>query len=146
MDVKIIKNELVLPKRYNQNLMERQNKREREILGRRNIDDIFFTNRPRLENPFQIENDEEKKEIEEILNFLPSSIYKKEDKNKPKCMICLSNYYLGNKLSYLPCLHIFHLDCLKKWLYQKKYCPICKYNISLESLIKLNETWYIKNI
>ena len=44
-------NELILPKRYNKNLMERQNKREREM-NRRINDDELFTNRPILENPF----------------------------------------------------------------------------------------------
>ena len=39
-------NGFLLPKRYNHTLMERQNKREREILERRNID-IEFSNRPR---------------------------------------------------------------------------------------------------
>ena len=44
-------NELIQPKRYNKNLMERQNKREREM-NRRINDDELFTNRPILENPF----------------------------------------------------------------------------------------------
>ena len=118
-------NELILPKRYNKNLMERQNKREREM--NRRIDDDEFTNRPRLENPFITENVENNNEIDEIINYLPSSVFKKDDKNNSKCMICLSNYQFGNKISSLP--------CFKKWLFQQKHCPICKYDISLESLL-----------
>ena len=127
-------NELVLPKRYNKNLMERQNKRERDI-NRRIDDDELFTNRPRLENPFITENVEDHHEIDEIINYLPSSVFKKDDKNNSKCMICLSNYQFGNKISSLPCFHFFHLNCIKKWLFQQKRCPICKYDISLGSLL-----------
>ena len=128
-------NELVLPKRYNKNLMERQNKRERELNNRIN-NDWSLTNRPRLENPFITENIDDYKEINEIINILPTKSFKLDDKNNnSKCMICLSNYQFGNKISSLPCFHNFHLDCIKKWLYQQKWCPICKYNISLESLL-----------
>ena len=69
-------NELILLKRYNKNLMERQNKREREM-------------KSRLENPFITENVENNNEIDEIINYLPSSVFKKDDKNNSKCMICL---------------------------------------------------------
>ena len=140
--MEINKNDFLLPKRYNHTLMERQNKREREILERRNID-IEFSNRPRLENPFfDSEKEEEenkiKSEIEEILKYIPIVIIKDQNdliKKKNQCMICLSNYKLGDKQYILPCFHIFHTKCLKTWMFQKRYCPICKFDISLESLL-----------
>ena len=124
--------------------MERQNRRERILLGRRN-NDLGYSNRPRLENPFsESENEDEeqnlndKKEIEEIINFIPTSIIKEENKlnnNNYKCMICLSNFKIGDKESILPCLHIFHSKCIEKWILRAKTCPICKFDISLESLL-----------
>ena len=137
-------NGFLLPKRYNHTLMERQNKREREILERRNID-IEFSNRPRLENPFFEPDKEEeikiKNEIEGILEYIPIIIIKDQNniiKKKNQCMICLSNYKMGDKQYILPCFHIFHTKCLKTWMFQKRYCPICKFDITLESLLSSN--------
>ena len=142
--MEINNNGFLLPKRYNHTLMERQNKREREIFERRNID-LEFSNRPRLEDPFSEQEKEEenkiKNEIEEILKYIPIIKIKEQNdliKNKNQCMICLSNYRLGDKQYILPCFHIFHSRCLKTWMFQKRYCPICKFDISLESLLSSN--------
>ena len=136
------KNEFKMPKRYDISYMERLNKRERELFEKRNALTELFTNRPRLENVFNLENEEEdninKKEINEILSFLPISKINEDKKpinNNYKCMICLSNYKIRDKIYTLPCLHIFHAQCFEKWMYQKRACPICKFDISLQSLL-----------
>ena len=60
---------LIMPIRYDHSLMERQNKRERDILERRINGEIICTNRPRLEELFiDEEKEKRKKEIEQILN------------------------------------------------------------------------------
>ena len=137
-----IKNEFNIPKRYNISYMERLNKRERDIYEKRKIDREEVINRPRLENIFEPEDDIEtlskKNEINEILKFIPVSTVKEEKKpsdNNYKCMICLSNYKIRDKIYTLPCLHIFHSKCFEKWMYQQRACPICKYDVSLESLL-----------
>ena len=139
--MELIKKEFNFPKRYDSSFMERLNKREKDLLEKRNID-IEFTNRPTIENPFLLQNEEEeelknKKEVKEILSNLPISTINEHNKlsnNNYKCMICLSNYKLGDKISTLPCWHNFHSKCFEKWVIQKRSCPICKFEISLQSL------------
>ena len=120
--------EFTLPKRYNRTFMERLNKRENEILERRNVDLDFF-NRPRLEELFRAEENDNKKEVKELLNILPKS--KIEKNNNLKCVICLSNFKIKDNEVTLPCLHMFHFNCIKKWLYEKRCCPLCKSEIYL---------------
>ena len=45
---------------------------------------------------------------------------------KNKCSICLEDYKLGDKISYLPCFHLYHYKCIKKWLKCSTKCPLCK--------------------
>ena len=123
-----INGEFVLPKRYNRGFMERLNKRENDILERRNINvDSEFFNRPRLEEAFSEEEKQHIKEMNILMKLLPNSIIEKKIDNE--CVICLSGFKIGDKESTLPCLHIFHYKCLKKWIYENKWCPICKSEI-----------------
>ncbi|XP_024012072.1 E3 ubiquitin-protein ligase RING1-like [Eutrema salsugineum] len=46
-----------------------------------------------------------------------------EDK---KCMICLSDYTRGEKLTILPCTHKYHEDCIRPWLKKSKLCCVCQ--------------------
>ena len=49
--------------------------------------------------------------------------------NDEKCMICLFNYSINDKISYLPCAHFFHSCCIKNWIIIKNKCPLCRINI-----------------
>ena len=80
-------------------------------------------------NPFNRVN------IDAIMNLLPSSIItEKKEGESNNCIICLSDFEIGDKVTSLPCLHVFHTDCIKNWLQSKNHCPICKYTITEESL------------
>eukprot|EP00250_Pteridium_aquilinum_P014390 c21957_g1_i2 orf=75-722(+) len=42
------------------------------------------------------------------------------------CVICQQPYGRGDSTITLPsCKHIYHADCIRKWLEIKKMCPIC---------------------
>lgn len=45
-----------------------------------------------------------------------------------ECCICLENKLEDNdkKWGQLICYHIFHIDCINKWLEQSTNCPICR--------------------
>ena len=63
----------------------------------------------------------EEKEIDEEI------IEKYKDEN---CAICLENFNIGNKVCYLPCLHIYHSFCIKNWLKIKEKCPLCNNDLN----------------
>ena len=73
--------------------------------------------------------------IDEIMNLLPSSVVneKKEGENN-NCIICLNDFDIGENITSLPCLHVFHTDCIKHWLQSNNHCPVCKLTITKESL------------
>ena len=53
----------------------------------------------------------------------------KLSEDKKRCSICLENYKNGDDSIILPCIHIFHSECIKKWMKKNGVCPICKFRI-----------------
>ena len=57
----------------------------------------------------------------------------KYNKNKYKkhedCRICLMKFENNENILILPCLHIFHTDCIINWLKNKKTCPLDNQNL-----------------
>lgn len=45
------------------------------------------------------------------------------------CSICLDHFKEGDDVKTLPCLHMFHADCVNRWLHQNRKCPVCKFSI-----------------
>ncbi|KAF8105003.1 hypothetical protein N665_0164s0019 [Sinapis alba] len=43
-----------------------------------------------------------------------------------QCTICLVDYVMGDKITTLPCKHIYHKDCISQWLTQSNVCCVCK--------------------
>ena len=85
---------------------------------------------------FNISEDKDDINLKKLVSFIP--VFTVKDKNKRKdnnkCTICLSEFEIGEKKSTLPCMHSFHYNCIERWMKSKKYCPICKFQISLETL------------
>ncbi|KAK7255314.1 hypothetical protein RIF29_28721 [Crotalaria pallida] len=42
------------------------------------------------------------------------------------CCICLAKYVDDDELRELPCFHVFHVECIDKWLKINASCPLCK--------------------
>jgi hypothetical protein len=64
---------------------------------------------------------------EDQLQVLPSFPYKQSTKqNEDRCTICIEDFVEGEQVACVPCFHLFHKDCIEKWLKMKNECPICK--------------------
>jgi len=46
-----------------------------------------------------------------------------------KCTICLCEFDHNDDVRRLPCMHLFHIECVDRWLTQSKRCPICRIDI-----------------
>ncbi|XP_022723935.1 E3 ubiquitin-protein ligase At1g63170-like isoform X4 [Durio zibethinus] len=49
------------------------------------------------------------------------------------CCICLAKYADNDELRELPCIHVFHVVCVDKWLKINASCPLCKNEIGESS-------------
>ncbi|KAJ6634235.1 E3 ubiquitin-protein ligase [Pseudolycoriella hygida] len=54
-----------------------------------------------------------------------------EEDEGEKCTICLSLFEIENDVRRLPCMHLFHMDCVDRWLVTNKHCPICRVDIEM---------------
>ncbi|KAM0863864.1 hypothetical protein ACQ4PT_044305 [Festuca glaucescens] len=43
-----------------------------------------------------------------------------------KCSICQEEFIKGDEIGRLRCEHQYHVCCIRQWLLQKNWCPICK--------------------
>jgi E3 ubiquitin-protein ligase SDIR1 len=48
---------------------------------------------------------------------------------KETCIVCLDEHKPGQMMRTLPCMHVFHLKCIDKWLKNSLECPVCKTRI-----------------
>jgi len=57
------------------------------------------------------------------ISIYPSSTVDVADKVE-NCSICLDDMTTGQKTRRLPCLHVFHIQCIDEWLQRSNMCPI----------------------
>ncbi|RKP36337.1 hypothetical protein BJ085DRAFT_5766, partial [Dimargaris cristalligena] len=74
--------------------------------------------------------------MDRIMSVIPSVLQDKvEDEfsifdSQENCPICVNEIKPRQIIRQLPCLHVFHLDCIDDWLTEKSsICPMCKLNI-----------------
>lgn len=66
------------------------------------------------------------------LSKLETVEYMAKDGVNAECVICLDSFEDEEKVLELPCKHLYHEDCIRKWLIErKKICPICKRDVSV---------------
>ncbi|CAI0554600.1 unnamed protein product [Linum tenue] len=78
--------------------------------------------------------------VDSIEAKYPAALYYSEQEN-PKsgateCAVCLSEFRKGESVRKLGCEHLFHRDCLDKWLmspagFSGPSCPLCRDRLAL---------------
>jgi len=58
---------------------------------------------------------------------------KAEENEMKSCCICMDAFKSTDEVRTLPCMHIFHTNCIDKWLLRNRTCPICKFDITENS-------------
>ena len=81
------------------------------------------------ENLNKEENKDYRREV--IISKLPEFKYKYVNKHMDKiektCTICLNDFNPMERVKMFSCgEHLFHKDCIMKWLEKNDYCPLCK--------------------
>ena len=70
-------------------------------------------------------------ESEIIINLRPkveySSKFMLKGDDEKRCSICLDDYEDGEMVEFLDCFHLFHGDCIDKWLPLSQTCPVCRH-------------------
>ena len=84
------------------------------------------------EEDVEIFNRKKKKYMMELDEFQYKHLKKYSALKEEKCPICLQKYKSADIIKEFSCKHIFHKNCIFKWLKQSNVCPICKHDISEE--------------
>lgn len=51
------------------------------------------------------------------------------DVRESSCMICFEEFEGGMEVTRMPCMHVFHGDCLTRWLESSRLCPLCRHQL-----------------
>ncbi|XP_059650554.1 RING-H2 finger protein ATL22-like [Cornus florida] len=52
-----------------------------------------------------------------------------------KCVICLEELLVGLEATRMPCSHVFHGDCILRWLRVSNFCPLCRFQMPISSCV-----------
>lgn len=58
-----------------------------------------------------------------------------------RCAICMCDFVLGESLRFLPCMHIYHKDCIDDWLMRAFTCPSCMEPVDAALLSSYQSNW-----
>ncbi|XP_055519885.1 RING finger protein 11-like [Leucoraja erinacea] len=64
-----------------------------------------------------------------LIQHLPKGSFNcgRESQNKKvkECVICMMDFVFGDPIRFLPCMHIYHMECIDEWLMRSFTCPTC---------------------
>ena len=68
--------------------------------------------------------------ILELDEFQYKHVKKYSTIKEDNCAICLQKYKGVDIIKEFPCKHIFHKNCILKWIKNSNKCPLCKFDIT----------------
>merc|ERR1712014_232546 len=72
----------------------------------------------------------EQSRMAHLLSELPHEKYNKDQhRDLIECELCLIDYEAGDELLRLPCMHLFHNDCVSPWIRKAHTCPVCQMDV-----------------
>jgi len=63
-------------------------------------------------------------EIQSLISVLPSSKLPAGAASRD-CMVCMDEMQAGQEVKTLPCMHVFHSECIDRWLRESRNRPRC---------------------
>lgn len=55
-----------------------------------------------------------------------------------QCSICLENFREEQEMIQLPCEHVFHENCIRRWLERNNNCPYCRRTLFERSNVNIS--------
>ena len=49
-----------------------------------------------------------------------------KNNNHSLCVICQDDFLANDIVRIFKCKHLFHINCIERWLCENKKCPLCK--------------------
>lgn len=62
---------------------------------------------------------------------IPVTELSPSDLPRDVCAICREDMLVSQKACSLPCRHMYHADCVAKWLHRVPVCPTCRKPLNL---------------
>ncbi|KAM7258901.1 hypothetical protein ACFE04_014642 [Oxalis oulophora] len=50
-----------------------------------------------------------------------------ENCDTQECRICMEKFRAGMEVTSMPCKHIFHGECIVRWMHNSFFCPLCRF-------------------
>ncbi|XP_022772414.1 probable E3 ubiquitin-protein ligase RHA4A [Durio zibethinus] len=68
----------------------------------------------------------------EVTDKLPTVLFDEELRTKDtQCSVCLGEFEMKEELLQVPsCKHVFHVECMHRWLHSNSTCPLCRCCVS----------------
>lgn len=80
-----------------------------------------------------------------LIQHLPKGVYDPgrdgSEKKIRECVICMMDFVYGDPIRFLPCMHIYHLDCIDDWLMRSFTCPSCMEPVDAALLSSYETNW-----
>jgi len=91
-----------------------------------NTSQIYYPS-PNVSRPASQLTEEEQIKIAQrigLIQHLPTGTFDGCKKNR-ECVICMIEFQVGDQVRYLPCMHMYHIECIDDWLMRSFTCPSC---------------------